>query len=141
MKVPCIPEVEVWIFLYPDLLPQAQVTPSQFLHQVLCQTRLYLSLYAPLSRFLLPKEAEPVTPLILFYFSRRAYRLFIYGFLYKCIPFLTGRALSHPFCRFITTFLAEKYRGLSFCHIVLLYKIQKARLSPGLKICSIFLIL
>ena len=66
VKVPCIPEVEAWIFLYPDLLPQAQVNPSQFLHQALCQTRLYLSLYAPLSRFLLPKEAEPVPPLILF---------------------------------------------------------------------------
>ena len=25
----------------------------------------------------------------------------------------------------------EIFRGLSFCHIVLLYKIQKARLSPG----------
>ena len=131
VKVPCIPEVESVDFPIPGLLPQAQVIPSQFLHQALCQTRLYLSLYAPLSRFLLPKEAEPVPPLILFLLFPTSLLTFYLQFPLQMYSIPTGRALSHPFCRFITTFPQKNTEVFPFCHIVLLYKIQKARLSPG----------
>ena len=43
---------------------------------------------------------------------------FYYRLLHKGIPFLAGRALSHPFGGFITTVLAEKCGCLSFCHLL-----------------------